>query len=289
MKVCEKQFPKTQGFYMDNYKKQALDTLAKSIIHDWDHVLLISGTGKVRVGKSVEGQQDGFYLTHKINELHGINNTFTEKNFCWTEQQLIDKGLKAPKYSVLVYDEGAGLSAKDHMKQIVRNLMRFFSEVGQKNLIIIVILPEFFDLPKTIAINRSICLINVDWEGNFQRGYFKFFSWKRKKMLYIKGKKELNYAATKPNFYGRFTNFYTIDEGKYRELKAESLKRFSKKSKTTISTRYKKALMLSIALEKWIKELTGYSNATIARELMLKYKIERSGRQISSDIGKEGL
>ena len=42
-KVCKKEFPKTNGFYMDGYLKSNLDLLKKVIKKDWDMVFLIDG------------------------------------------------------------------------------------------------------------------------------------------------------------------------------------------------------------------------------------------------------
>jgi hypothetical protein len=89
------------------------------------------------------------------------------------------------------------------------------------------VMPEFFDLPKGIAITRSIFLIDVGYsaskEGMFKRGSFRFYSRRHKKLLYMKGKKELNYNSHPYNFMGEFRNFYPIDEEEYRKSKIEAL------------------------------------------------------------------
>jgi hypothetical protein len=72
----------------------------------------------------------------------------------------------------------------------------------------LLILPSFFELPKFYALSRSHFLINVQFKGEYERGFFQFFGPQSKKFLYIKGKKEWDYSAQKPDFDGRFFSSY---------------------------------------------------------------------------------
>ena len=83
-------------------------------------------------------------------------------------------------------------------------------------------MPTFFDLDKYVSLWRSRILIHIYTE-KFQRGYFCFYNMERKKQLYVKGKKEYEYGKPTPNFRGRFTNHYVVDEKQYRKRKKESL------------------------------------------------------------------
>jgi hypothetical protein len=84
------------------------------------------------------------------------------------------------------------------MKQTTQAVRDYLRECGQYNMLNILVLPEFFDLPKGIALSRSIAMINVYWlpdkDGNFQRGFFKFYNKPDKKKLYLLGKKDLDYS-----------------------------------------------------------------------------------------------
>ena len=49
----------------------------------------------------------------------------------------------------------------------------------------ILILPDFFELPLNIAITRSNALLDVTYRQGFERGTFKFYGWDKKKLLYL--------------------------------------------------------------------------------------------------------
>lgn len=218
---------------MDDNLKNQLDILAKNIINDWDFTIIITGGGEVRVGKSVLELQIMAYWTWLMKELHGIEVPFTLKEnivFCW--DKLIEQGNKLAEkkhYCALGYDEAGetmeGTKTQTKELKAVRDYLR---ECGQYNFLNILVMPEFFTLPRGIAVTRSIFLIDVYYTSNdvgmFQRGYFKFYSRRNKKMLYLKGRKELNYNAHYCNFQGRFYPFYPVDEAEYRRLKIEALR-----------------------------------------------------------------
>jgi hypothetical protein len=229
MKVCENQFPigsypyqKTEGYHLDDNLASNIEILAKKITDDMDFVLLLSGNGMVRVGKSALAQQLGTFYTSKVNELHNLNNTFDEKNIVFNSNELMDRALSLPKYSVLILDEGDDLT-DNFWSDVAKNIRRFFRKCGQLNLFLILLIPDFFELPMRYSITRSIALINVKFYGEFERGMFQFFDFEKKKKLYIKGKKFIDYRAEEPSFYGSFINLYTIGDEKYRALKRKNL------------------------------------------------------------------
>ena len=239
VQVCCEQFPKgsrpyqkKDGFFIDPVLKTQLDILLKNIKDDWEFTILIAGGGEVRVGKSLLGMEIGAYWADQMKKLYGIETPFNVKqNFCFEGRELIKKGNflgKNHPYSCLVYDEaGSDLEARKTVFTTTKAVLDYYRECGQYNMLNIIVLPEFFDLPKGIALSRSIFLINVyyiaDSEGNFERGFYDFFSRRNKKKLYIKGKKDLNYNAAPYNFHGRFYKFYPIDEQEYRKAKQEAL------------------------------------------------------------------
>ena len=83
-RVCIDNFPlgsfpyqKEPGFYMDNLLKSQIDVLLKNIKNDWDFTILITGSGEVRVGKSVLAMQIGAYWTYQMKELYNIDLPFS--------------------------------------------------------------------------------------------------------------------------------------------------------------------------------------------------------------------
>ena len=228
VKVCENLFPqgsypkqKGAGFYMDGMLRDNIDIMAESIGNDMQFLgLCCASTYGVRTGKSTLLQQIATYFTWKVNQLHGTKNTFSNKNIFFKSKKLIEAAQNAPPYSVLILDEGDDLTEHAFSK-ILKDLKKFLRKCGQYNLFIMVILPDFFEMPRGIAISRSNFLIDVKFQGKFERGYFDFYNFKAKKSLYQKGKKMNDYDVQAPNFKGRFVKLYTVDEEEYRRIKEE--------------------------------------------------------------------
>lgn len=239
-KVCEKLFPigsykgqRSAGFYMHDTLKTNLDVLLKNVTKDWDFVIIISGSGRVRIGKSLLGIQIACYWTYQLEKLYGIKVPFNIKeNIVFHGTQLIKQGNKLGtnhKHSVLIFDEaGADLEGVKAMKRTTQNVKDYLRECGQYNMLTILILPEYFDLPKGVALSRSDILLNcftsVNDNDMIERGFFNFYSRPNKKHLYLRGKKELNYKAYPDDFAGDWDNVYPVDEEEYREAKRKALK-----------------------------------------------------------------
>lgn len=172
------------------------------------------------------------YWSYEMWMKHKKKVIFDVDNFVLLSDELIKTGNELgarAHYCPLVYDEaGEALEGTKSMSKETKQVTDYLRECGQYNFLNILVLPEFFSLPRGIALTRSIALIDVtytsDAEGKFQRGYFRFFSRKAKKKLYLNGKKDLNYYAASHNFKGRFYKFYPIDEDKYRLKKVEALR-----------------------------------------------------------------
>ena len=237
MRVCQEWFPETNGFYMDDRLKLQLDVLLKNIKNDWDFTIIITGQGEVRVGKSYIASQIACYWAYMIWKMYGIKVPFNlNDNFVFQGNDLIKKGnelgTKFP-YSPLIFDEaGADLEGRKVMSGATQQVLDYFRECGQYNMLNVLVLPEFFDLPKGIALSRSIFLIDVfymaDDNAIFQRGYFNFYSRRSKKFLYLHGKRDLNYSVIKSDFSkipGRFYNFFPLKVEDYDKLKQEALKK----------------------------------------------------------------
>ena len=150
---------------MHDTLKTNLDVLLKNVTKDWDFVIVISGSGRVRMGKSLLGIQIACYWTYQLERIHGIKVPFTIKdNIVFHGNRLIKQGNKlgtTHKHSVLIFDEaGADLEGVKAMKRTTQNVKDYLRECGQYNMLTILVLPEFFDLPKGIALSRSDFLLN---------------------------------------------------------------------------------------------------------------------------------
>lgn len=230
-KVCEKLFPngsfphqQSDGFYLHKALKENCDIMIKSIGRDMQFVGIISGKGTVRSGKTTLSQQLGIYITEQINKRYKVKNKFTIDNIVFKGEDLIKKAMVSTKYSVIVLDEGDDLTIH-YWRELSQKLRRFFRKCGQLNLFFLLIIPDFFELPRHYAVTRTNFLVNVYFYGEFQRGYFEFYSGKRKRDLYFKGRKYADYGVVHPDFDGRFLDLYTVDKEEYLKRKREDLEK----------------------------------------------------------------
>ncbi len=279
------------GFYFHPTLKEQIDTYLKNVDKDWDFVIIISGEGEVRVGKSFLASQIGKYWTKRIKELYGKDVPFNLKdNFVFNGNNLIKKGnYLGTKYpmSCLVFDEaGADLEGIKAMRRTTQNVKDYLRECGQYNMLTIIVIPEFFDLPKGIAISRSDCMVNVYWLGDengyMKRGYFKFYSRPNKKHLYLKGKRNLDYNAWSYDFFGSFDNLFTLNFDEYKEVKKKALRRREKGS--AIEMRYKEWTRASLFL---LVDMYGNSYRELAEKLKKVSKIPINFTWIGKIINRE--
>ena len=263
MKFAQELFPKgtfktqkTDGAYINEVLANNLDTIAKKIKKDMHFLGIISGHDMVGDGKSTLLTHVGSYLTWKINKLHGTNNTFTDRNLVFNSKNLTKRSFELPQYSVVCLDEGDDLTTHG-MKDLAVRLKRYFRKCRQLNQIVILILPSFFELPKFYALSRSHFLIDVMFQGEYERGYFKFYGPNAKKQLYLKGKKDWNYDAHKEDFEGRFFSSYCFfpdvngcieryKHEKYQDMIDDSEAEEDQMSSEEVKTKYRKELFYQV-------------------------------------------
>lgn len=235
---------RTEGRYMDGALYDNLKPLAKKIADNMTFTgIFCSSTFEVRTGKSVLTQQIGEAYMDLVNEYHGTNLKFTEKNIVFRPEKLIERAFELPKYSVLILDEWEDAH---YWSKLGKTLREFFRRCGQLNLFILIICPNFFQLPRNYAISRSNFLIDVHYGPEFKRGFFRFYSAAKKKRLFIKGKKDEDYDVVSADFPGRFTGGkgfknegYAIDKELYDEIKAKDFEEAEEEDPTISSLNVK--------------------------------------------------
>src|SRR3990167_9037946 len=92
-KVTDKQYE------MEEKLITALETTSYNMGRDFDYVVGVSGSGFVRVGKSVMAQQMGYYVSWRKGK------EFSDKNLVYGSKELIQIARQLPPESVIVYDE----------------------------------------------------------------------------------------------------------------------------------------------------------------------------------------
>ncbi len=198
--------------YLDANLKQKLDNVSGIIKKNWDFVGLYDGFE--RSGKSTLAMTSAAYL----------HPGFSIKNVAVGAQDAVDKIEVLPDKSLLVIDEGSLVfSSRDAMKKEQRKIMKILDVCGQKNLILLIVLPSFFELNRAIATRRSRFLVHVYTDKVLNRGRFAYFGQRKKNLLYEIGKKNFNsYARPQSDFIGRFTDSNPLGQ-EYFDLKKKSL------------------------------------------------------------------
>ncbi|HUS50424.1 MAG TPA: hypothetical protein VMZ91_09685 [Candidatus Paceibacterota bacterium] len=233
-------------FYMNKHLRSNLKEIPRFLRKGYDCVIIVTGHGKVRVGKSTIAQQVGYYAAWLMaggkKKPKKKKVPFNNSNIVFTPDGLVNIAQRLPKKSVIVYDEGrAGLDSIRAMENINKGMMDFFQECGQYQHVIIIVLPNYFRLSEDIAIPRSLFLIDVYHDSKYNRGYFKFYNEIQKEYLYVFGKKKLGtyakYNSANPSFSGKFTNTHpNIDVESYDNEKRESFKKKQIKNQVTQKT-----------------------------------------------------
>jgi hypothetical protein len=255
-------------FWMDENLLNPLNTYCYNISDGHDFMILISGSAKKRVGKTMLGCQIGKYVAHVLR------TPFDESNIAFGGKELIEIARSHPHRSVIIDDESrTDLSSKRQMESFNKDLMDFFSECGKFNDLIILIAPDFFEFSKSVAVNMSDLLINIRREKSdpiklterqiadsglnlpigtevvkIIRGNWDVYDSEGKKKLYIWGKKNFDEYSTKYRAtYGEFRLFWPIDRDKYEARKDV----FIDRDRTKLSAG-KKESKLRVAIPKLI-------------------------------------
>lgn len=184
------------SIYMDGMLYESFSN-AKDVMKKKNLDLVIACSGYPGLGKSKLISQVAAFC----------DPTFTEDRM-W---QTTDDFVSAVKnetgiLKAHVLDEAwEGLSSGQVRRKIGRILLNIMNVIRQKRLFIFIVLPDFFDLSKSIAIFRSRWLLHCYSEEFGDVGRFAAFDQNAKKQLYIRGKKFEDYGAWPADFYGVFT------------------------------------------------------------------------------------
>jgi len=200
--------------YIDPILKEQLDTVKRHVMKkDMDFVLVIDG--EEGSGKSVLAMQIASYFDPKFN-LDCV--VFSADEFM--------KSIRTTRrYACVLLDEAFNASnARASLSQTNRAMLGVATEMRQRNLFVIIVIPSFFDLDKYFALWRCKALLHV-YLTKGSRGRYLLFPKTKKKLLYLNGKKTYNYTKPKSSYPPlRFKNEYVIVEKEYREKKAKAFR-----------------------------------------------------------------
>jgi len=263
---------KQKEFYMSPIVIKELEKVKKRVLkQDRDFVAIIDG--EEGVGKSVLGQQ----IAKELDPDFNINNiVFNSDDFL-----KIIKDPKTKKGACIILDEAfSAANNRASLTEVNRSMIGVATEMRQKNLFILMIIPSFFDLDKYFALWRCRALFHVFFSDNEDRSYV-LFPKEYKKMLYLTGKRTYNYSKPRsPYPVFNFPNYYTVNEKEYREKKANAFK------KRTVSNQAKTWLMQRNAYVRYIRDSLGISENDIAN-IPKNYGVTSIGqKQISRILGE---
>ena len=200
-------------FYIDGILKDNLDKIKPYVLKDWDMCFIFSGIEGG--GKSTMAMQIARYLS---------GDRFTLDHVCFGPEEFMKKirqpDLLKPGDS-LILDESFMINSRSTMSELNRKFLAILSECRQKQLFLLIVCPNFFDLDKNLALWRSRGMFYI-YHDKMQRGFFKYFTYNDKKKLYIGGKKFYNYNFTKHSLSGRFTKYIPVDHEEYKRRKLKA-------------------------------------------------------------------
>jgi len=134
---------------------------------------------------------------------------------------------KAKPGTAIVWDEMVlGGLAQDASSEAQKVLIKKLVTIRKKRLYLFFVLPSIFMLRLYFAVFRTRALIHFTTPDGIQRGIFKFYSYDTKRKLFMKGRKEYDQDASKPDFMGDCTNTmgYFFDLLEYDSKKEEAIK-----------------------------------------------------------------
>lgn len=196
---------KNGRYGMDGFLTQNLDHLKKELKKDYDCFIVVSG--REGYGKSTLAGQIAKYLDPSYNL----------DRCCFTADQFENAVYSAGQYQAIVFDETMGyLGSRGAMSKFNKKLIKIFSEMRSRNLIIILCITSFFELDTYPAVWRSTVLIDTQ-----KRGFFRVWNYEKKQKLYWEGKKKKIYCVA-PQFYGRFGKHIVYDKEEYEKKKRKA-------------------------------------------------------------------
>lgn len=182
----------------------------------WDYVCIVSGIPGV--GKSTFGQALAKYL----------DPDFESWQICFTAEEFKEKTSLGKKGQAFMLDESfADMNSNVCRSPEFNALVNHLQLIRQKNLFLILILPDFFSLAKNIALFRASHLF-VPYSVEYKHGDVAVFDREAKRQLYIKGKPFVDYQCVPPNFRCDFQGHWFCDVEDYKKRKDEHLREASK-------------------------------------------------------------
>jgi len=210
---------------MTDYMIENLDFLIRAVDKKWDGILLIDGVEGS--GKTTFGCQVSYYEAWKCG------SSFTLENVVFTAEQFEHAVISLPSKSVILWDEAIfGAWATEWATLINRTIVKLMVTIRKKQLFINIIIPWIYMLQPYMAVARTRALLHVTTPDGISRGYYRFYDYPSKQMLYFKNKRFYTYFNAKTAFHGYFKSTHGLffDEKEYDLKKDTAIKELIQKS-----------------------------------------------------------
>lgn len=206
---------KDVSYYIDKKLKRKWDTLREGqlIKQDDDKVYIVDG--RERIGKTTWTVQQAKYL----------DPLFNLERICFTSDEFLYQIKNAPQGAVIIFDEAfRGLSSKASQSKVNKKIVEAMMEMGQRNLIIFIVLPTFFLLEIYAAVLRSNTLFHI-YKDKSKKRKFRIYNFKEKSILYRVGKKKgFDYSFPRVRIRGNYFKHFPIDKKVYDKVKLDTFR-----------------------------------------------------------------
>lgn len=194
-------------YHIDNKLKSKWDKIKDGKLKKIDNDRVYVVDGRERTGKSVFTMQQACYIDPTlVNDLSRI---------CFSAEEFLDAIRKTDSdeknTKCIIFDEAfRGLASRGAMSKINKTIVQALMEVGQKNLVLWIVLPSFFMLDLYPAMIRSNALFHIAQEKGTNKRVFYVYPHSKKGILYQNGiRKGWQYNIRTQN-KGRFYNNFPI-------------------------------------------------------------------------------
>jgi hypothetical protein len=249
---------------------------------------------------------DNYMVTHNSGKstfvqavCNYLDNDLDVKNIVFSGDELMQRIIDCKRGQAIIYDEAiTNMSASDFATKIQQILINTFTMIRSKGLYICLIIPNPFMLRRYFYIFRTKFLLHSYCPDGVTRGFFKFYSYNRKKQMYLRGFKEWDMNCVAPNFRGRFTDTtgFFVHNDEYEAKKQDAIRKMTeqteKDGKKKLEEQFKdKVLLMNINNKKWqlkVKEKYDAKIAELKQKAMDKLhskKIEIN--ELKSDEGNK--
>ena len=186
-----------EGMYMDGFLYRSCKK-AREVMQTTKNYLPIAISGYPGLGKTTILTQVATFF----------DPNFSEKDVVFKPIDFINLLKEAKPLSSKALDESyEGLSSEQIRKTVGQTLKVVLNVVRKKRLYIFIVIPNFFDLSKSVAVFLTRWLIHCYSEAFGDVGRMVMFDRNTKRILYLKGKRFEDYNCIKADAKGVFTKY----------------------------------------------------------------------------------